>query len=104
MPITQMPYSTSRTACSRVSATCMTPTSRQAARSTVVPYVAARSSMTFQWCANASNPSAVSVAPIDSRPRPWRPARRGPGGDATAATATSNIGSLYGRSCNPRRA
>src|SRR3954453_10509726 len=75
---------------------CMRPTSRHFARSTVVPNVPARSSITFQWWASASNPASVIVAPIDSRPTPYRPASRGPVGEATAATATSMCGSGYG--------
>ena len=58
----------------------------------------ARSSITSQCRPRASNPAAW-VAPIDSRPTPYLPARRGPLGDATAGTATSNSGFEYGRRC-----
>ena len=60
------------------------PTSRHAARETVLPWAFARSSTTFQWWASASKPSLVRVAPIESRPIPCVPAMRGPVGEATA--------------------
>ena len=72
-------------------------TSRHFDRSTVVPNVCARSSMTFQWWASASKPSAERVAPMESSPTPCFPASRGPVGEATAATATSK--SEYGARC-----
>ena len=81
---------------SRRCASC--PTRRHLARSATVPNVAARSSITSQCRPRASNPAAW-VAPIDSRPTPYLPASRGPDGDATAGTATSNSGFEYGRRC-----
>ena len=93
-----MPYSTSRSACSLVSAMCISPTRRHCDRSATVPNVAARSSITSQCRPSTSNPTAW-VAPIDSSPIPYLPARRGPDGDATAGTATGNSGSEYGRRC-----
>jgi hypothetical protein len=49
--------STSRKACSRVSATWNRLTSHHLFRSTVLPNADARSCTTFQWCASASKPS-----------------------------------------------
>src|SRR5438445_217727 len=76
-----MPNATSLRACSSVSAMCIGPTRRHLRRSTVVSNSRARSSMTPQWWARMSKPCCI-VAPIESRPRPKRPAARGPDGDA----------------------
>ena len=95
-----IPKRTSSRACSSVSAMCMGHTSDQFLRSTVVPNAAARSSAMPQWKASASNPSTISVAPIDSRPMPCLPASRAPVGEATAATDSGMPPSEYGASCS----
>ena len=77
---------------------CIGPTRRQRARSTAVPRRADCSSITSQWLPSALNPSTV-VALTDNNEQPYLDASRGPDGDTIAATAISNVGCVYGRSC-----
>ena len=78
-------------ACSRDSAMCTGPATRQFARDTVVPCSRAVSSTRLQWCARALNPP-VDVAAGESMESPHLPAVRGPDGDTDAATAISMCG------------
>ena len=85
------PNSTSRSACSRVSATCIMDTTRQRDRSAWWPFSAEMTSQVSQFVACAARPESV-VLPIESRPRPYLPAVRAPTGERADATAISTIG------------
>ena len=57
----------------------------------VLPLSLASSSAIAQLEASALKPPS-EVAPIESRPTPWRPAARAPVGETWLATAISTLG------------